>query len=332
MKFEELETSTQVILKVVLAGLILFFLWVIRDIILILILALILASAMDPMVDYFSKKHIPRAVSVLTVYIVVLGLGAMVVYLLVPPVIEQFKVLQANLPEYNQILQSKFNSGWLGNVDVSNIFQGIFAGSGEQSVVSRTFGIFNGLLGFITVLVISFYLVAEEKGMKEFIAALIPTQHQAFTVDLIEKIQKKMGLWILGQLILSVAIFLLTWLGLTILGVKYALFLALLAGILEVVPYIGPFLSAVPGIFFAFIQSPTLAIVVGFMYLIIQKTEGYALVPKIMEKTVGTSPLVVLVALLIGLKLAGVVGLLIAVPLASAITVVVNEFLSAKSA
>jgi predicted PurR-regulated permease PerM len=109
------------------------------------------------------------------------------------------------------------------------------------------------------------------------------------------------------------------------------LFLALLAGLLEVVPYIGPFLSAVPAVFFAFIQNPPLALAVAILYLIVQKIEGYVLVPKVMEKTVGTSPLVVLVALLIGFKLAGIVGLLIAVPLVSAITVIVNEFISEKS-
>ncbi len=332
MKFDDLESSTQVILKIILAGLILIFLWVIRDIIVILILAFILAAAMDPMVDYFNTKRIPRAVSVLTVYVAVIGLATVVVYLLVPPVIEQFKVLQNNWPEYSAVLQQKLGSSWFGSIDISNLFNGLITDNGETSVVSRTFGVFNGILGFLTVLVISFYLVAEEKGMKEFISALIPSQHQAFTVELLEKIQTKMGLWILGQLILSISIFVLTWIGLSLLGVKYALFLALLAGLLEVVPYIGPFLSAIPGVFFAFIQNPTLALVVAILYLVIQKTEGYVLVPKIMEKTVGTSPLVVLVALLIGFKLAGVVGLLVAVPLASAITVVVNEFLSAKSA
>ncbi len=118
--------------------------------------------------------------------------------------------------------------------------------------------------------------------------------------------------------------------GLSILKIDYALFLALLDGLLEIVPYIGPFLSAIPAVFFAFIQNPPLALAVAILYLIVQKTEGYVLVPKIMEKTVGTSPLVVLVALLVGFKLAGVVGLLIAIPLVGAITVVVNELYASK--
>ncbi len=335
MKFHELENSTQIILKVVLAGLALAFLWVIRDIILLLLMALIFASAMEPMVDYFSKKRVPRAVSVLTVYLLVIGFAAMVVYLFIPPVVEQLKLVQASLPEYMASLQARFGSTWLSGVDFSNIFQQFISGSGGDSVLNKTFGVFNGLLSIITVLVISFYLVAEEKGMKDFITTLIPDHHQAFTMELMEKIQRKMGLWILGQIILSFFIFVFVWIGLSLLGVRYALFLALLAGLLEVMPYIGPFMSAVPGILFAFIQSPGggpgLAIAAAVLYLLIQKTEGYVLVPKIMQKTVGTSPLVVLLALLIGFKLAGIVGLLIAVPLASAITVAVHEFWAVKS-
>jgi predicted PurR-regulated permease PerM len=161
-------------------------------------------------------------------------------------------------------------------------------------------------------------------------------------MGLLEKIQKKMGLWILGQLILSFSIFVLTLVGLLIIGLVFkgqganpilanALLLALLAGLLEVMPYMGPFLSAVPAVLIAFIYSPPLALIVAILYLIIQKTEGYVLVPKVMEKTVGTSPLAVLLALLIGYKLAGIIGLLIGVPLVSAITVIVNEFLASKA-
>ena len=186
---------------------------------------------------------------------------------------------------------------------------------------------FNGVFAFITVLVISFYLVSsKEKGMKDFIRSIVPASRQDQVLGLVIKIQKKMGLWVLGQFILSLVIFVFTFIGLTILGVKYALVLALFAGLLEVIPYIGPTLSAVPALFFAFIQNPALALGVLILYILVQKSESYVLVPKIMEKTIGTSPLVVLVALLIGFKLAGVVGLLLAVPLAGAIMVVIDEF------
>jgi len=327
MKFDELEPSTKVILKVIFAGLALVFLWVVRDILLILLLALVLASAMEPMVDYFSERRVPRAVSVLTVYILLIATAVFVVYLLIPPVLGQIKVLADRWPEYVMQLERLMGDSTLSLNEVGSYLKQFTEGY-KGGLLTGTVSLFNAFFTLITVLVISFYLVAEDRGMKKFIATLLPVHHRDFAVSLIGKIQKKMGMWVIGQVILSVSIFVLAYIGLSLLGVEYALFLALLAGILEVVPYIGPFLSAVPGVFFAFIQNPPLALAVAIMYLIIQKTEGYVLVPKVMEKTVGTSPLVVLLALLIGFKLAGIIGLLIAVPVVSALTVVITEFLA----
>lgn len=332
MRFNDLETSTQIILKVIFAVLSLAFLWVIRDVLVLLLLALILASAMEPMVDYFSTKRIPRAVSILTVYVLVLGFALFVLYLIIPHAVEQFVSLQARWPALLETFQQKIGGTIFGGFVLSDYLkQFISSGVGNGSFVSSTFGVFNGVFSIITVLVISFYLVAEERGMKKFIAMLIPMQHQQFTMGLVEKIQRKMGLWIIGQIILSFSIFILTYIGLLILGVPNALLLATIAGLLEIVPYIGPTLSAVPAVFFAILQSPALALGVVVLYIVIQKTEGYVLVPKIMEKTVGTSPLAVLLALLVGFKLAGILGLLIAVPLVGAITVVVNEFIAGKN-
>jgi predicted PurR-regulated permease PerM len=214
-----------------------------------------------------------------------------------------------------------------GNINGNEVLQSLLGGTDGGTVFTRTAGVFSGVFAFITVLVISFYLVvADQKGMKELIRPLVPEKNRDMVMSLVLKIQKKMGLWVLGQIILSIAIFVFTYVGLTILGVKYALVLALLAGLLEVVPYMGPFLAAVPAVLFAFVQSPALALAVIVLYILVQKSESYVLVPKIMQKTVGTSPLVVLVSLLIGFKLAGILGLLLAVPIAGALMVLLEEF------
>lgn len=329
-----LDNSTKIILRVVAILLILGFLWIIRDIIVVVLLALVLASAMEPMVDYLTKFKIPRFVSVLGTYIIVLGLFGLLISLLSPLVIDQAKLLSENLPAYAVELQAKYPSLnlFFGGTDLSTIAQKLLSsGTGSDLVFNRTLGLFNGLVAIITVLVISFYLVAADRGMKKFISDITPPKYHGMIIRLIEKIQRKMGLWVLGQIILSFFIFLLTYIGLSILGVDYALVLALIAGALEVVPYIGPFVSAILAIFFALIQSPPLVLGVIILYIIIQKTEGYVLVPKVMEKTVGTSPLVVLLALLIGYQLAGILGILLAVPLAGAITVVIQEFFHEKT-
>jgi predicted PurR-regulated permease PerM len=251
------------------------------------------------------------------VYVLVFAVVGGIVSLLIPPVISQVQTLQNTLPDLVANLQSRLpvSISQSNGQYVADLVKELFtAFTGGAELFTRTVGVFNGLFAFVTVLVISFYLVAEENGMGKFVHALFPKEQQSVLLHLIDRFQVKMGRWVLGQLILSVSIFLITFIGLSILGVKYALFLALLAGLLEVVPYIGPFLSAVPAVIFAFIQSPTLALATIVLYIVVQKTEGYVLVPKIMQKTVGTTPLVVLVSLLVGLKLAGVFGLLLAVP------------------
>jgi predicted PurR-regulated permease PerM len=322
MKYEELDQSTKVILKVIFAFLALVFIWLIRDIIVLLIIALILASAMEPLVDYLHAKRVPRVLSVLMVYAVVIGVAALVIALMIPPVIQQTKILQANLPQYSKALNAQ-----IGGYSVQDFFQSLTSGLGDSSnLFQNTVGVFNGALDAIAVLVISFYLVAEQKGMKTLVASLIPSHHHEFTLGLITKIQKKMGLWVIGQIIISFGIFIFTYIGLLLLHVPYALVLALLSGLFEIVPYIGPFLSAIPAMFIGFIQAPSLAIWVAILYLLVHEVEGYVLVPKIMEKTVGQSPLLTLLALLIGYQLAGIVGLIISVPLATALTVTVNEF------
>lgn len=331
MRYQDLENSTKIIFKVVGVILALAFLWVIRDIVIVLLLAVVFASAMEPLVNYFKLRRVPRAVSVLAVYILVFAVIGSIVYLMIPTLINQVQLLGENLPNYIAQLRDRIPEigGLTANLDLTEFGKQLFQTlNGGESVLTRTVGLFNGLLSVITILVVSFYLVAEEKGMKEFIRTLVPPHHQEFTMTLVDKIQQKMGLWIIGQLLLSISIFALTFIGLSILGVKYALFLALVAGILEVIPYIGPFVSAIPAVFFAFIQNPPLAVAVLILYILVQKTEGYILVPKIMQKTVGISPLVVLVALLVGFKLAGILGLLLAVPLVGGITVVVSEFYS----
>lgn len=323
MKYGDLDLSTKIILKIIFALLALWFLWLIRDIILLLIIALILASAMEPLVDYLHKRKVPRVLSVFMVYVFVIGIAVLVIYLMIPPVIQQAKILRENLPLFSQTLQTQF-----AFLNVQGFFQNLMSGFGGGNVVQSTVGAFNGALNAIAVIVISVYLVAEEKGMKTFVASLIPERHHEFTLNLINKIQKKMGGWVLGQVIISFGIFIFTYIGLLLLHVQYALVLALLSGLLEIVPYIGPFISAIPAMFIAFAQNPTsvsLVIWVAVLYLLVHEVEGYVLVPKVMEKTTNTSPLLTLVALMVGYQLAGIIGLVISVPIATALTVAAQE-------
>ena len=151
-------------------------------------------------------------------------------------------------------------------------------------------------------------------------------------MDVFNRMQKKLGLWLRGQLILCLVIFILTYIGLLILGVKYALIIAVIAGLTEFIPYLGPVLGAIPAVFIAFTQSPTLALFTAILYIIIQQIENNFLVPKIMQKAVGLNPIVSIVAIMIGFSVGGVVGALLSIPVATAGTVLVEDMLHNKHA
>ena len=323
--------STMALVKIVIVALIMVVLYMIRDIILMLVVAMILASAMDPLVDWlYRKAKFPRGLSVIMVYLFFLGLLAMIVYFLIPPIIVEFSQLSSRIEGFRHDLSNR--AGDLAQtLNQLGLARGLSALGQSFSdltndVFQKTLGVVGSFVQLIGILVFTFYLISSENGMKNFIRSLVPYKHQAYVLGLTDKIQKKIGYWLLGQLVLSGFIFVFTFLGLTALGIKYALALALLAGLLEIVPYLGPILSAIPAVFVAFAHSPTQAAFVVLLYIVIQQTENYILVPKVMGKTVGANPLIILLAVLIGFKIAGIIGLLMAVPIVGAVTVFVNDF------
>lgn len=330
-----INVSTVTLLKIVIFVLLLMALYLIRDIVLMVLISMVLASAMDPLVDWlYRKAKFPRGLSVILVYLVFISLVATVVYFVIPPIVTQFNQLAGRFQGLQEEFANKSSifTKILERLEVANAFSKL--GENFTNLTSRffqtTLGVFSGIVQLIAVLAITFYLISSENGMKNFIKPLVPFKHQAYAMSLTEKVQKKIGHWLLGQLILSGFIFLLTFLGLSILGVKYALVLALFAGLLEIIPYLGPVLSAIPAVFVALVQSPPLAFFVVLLYIVVQQTENYILVPKIMGLTVGANPVIILLAVLIGFKLAGILGMLLAVPIVAATGVFMSDFVKSR--
>ena len=333
----DISVATSTLVKITILGLILFFAWTIKDILILLLISITLASALEPLVEMLLQWRIPRSVSVVAVYIIALAFVVLIGFLVTPPVIQQFQQVTNNDFLASEISSkigpnsflSEFNLTEIVSKNVQSLANQFNALS--ENFFSKTLGVFNGFIEIVTVLVVSFYLLAEKNGMKNFVYTLAPKESQPKILHIITRIQKKIGLWMIGQIIVSAIIFAITFIALTVLGIKYALVLAILSGFFELVPYIGPFVAAIPAIFFAFLQSPTLAVVVMIMYIVLSKIEGYVLVPKIMQKTVGVSPLVILLAILIGFKLAGIFGILLAVPVVAVIQVIIEEWETLKS-
>ncbi|MGE5298084.1 MAG: AI-2E family transporter [Acidobacteriaceae bacterium] len=320
--------SVSSVIKILAVLLFAWFLFLIKDILLLLLISIIISSAMDPLADALRKRHIPRSISVLLVYILFLGVVGFIIYLLIPPISEQIKEISntnffADIVSKLGLYRENLNHLGFGTSLENSVRQ--WLGGFSTTLFNTTRGVVTGFFSAITVLVISFYLTIEENGVKNIIKQLTPFKHQAYVAGLITKIQKKIGYWVLGQAILSFVIFALTFIGLSILKVKFALVLALVAGLLEIVPYIGPFISLLPGAFFAFIQSPTLALFVIILYIVVQQIENHIIVPVVMSKSVGLNPVVVILGVLVGATLGGILGAILAVPVISGISVFIED-------
>jgi predicted PurR-regulated permease PerM len=331
--------STGTILRVILIILFLIFLYLVRDVIIIFLFALIIASAITPAVNLLEKIKIPRVIGALLVCVVAIGIIALLIYLIVPVLTKDFKNLVFNFPNYVEKLSDKFESlknastrysGLIERFQNSLINFGDFLKNRSINFLSAAFGIFGGVFSFILILVISFYLSVLEKGVQGIMTALVPIQYRDYLLDLWERAQKKLGRWLQGQLFLGLIVGILVYIGLSLLNVKFALLLAVLAAILELFPYIGPVMAGVPAVLIGFLQTPILGLWVFILYVMIQQIEAYIISPLVIGKVVGLNPIVVIVALLVGGKLAGVFGMVLAVPLAAVFAEILRDIVKKR--
>jgi len=338
---QNITLSYKSIIRVVIVLVSLFLVYLVRDVLALLFVAVIFSAAVDPWVDWLQKHKVHRAVSILMIYAISLAVFSLVVVMMIPPVTQQIGQIVNNFPTYYEKISTGLNS--LHHQAVNNNLQAdnasivatlkslsLTLAQTTRSVFVTITGIFGGLFSLLVVLVIIFYITVEENSLKKFIKQITPLRHQAYTMRLIERMQVKIGLWLRGQLLLSLIIGVATYIGLTILGVKYALLLAIIAGSLEIVPYLGPWLSAIPAVIVAFSDSLTKVIFVAALYLFIQQSENNLIVPKLMNKVVGLNPIVVIMAILIGAKLGGIIGALLGVPVAAAISVYLDDVIENK--
>lgn len=326
----EHSVSTRAILKIVIIVVGVILVYILRDVLIALFVALVIAAALDPVVDKWQKFKIPRWASVLIILIMVFGLLGLVVFLMIPPVKNQIDQLSNNFPSIlDQFENIKDFAVRYNLIDSSQSFLqsiGDRLGDFAQGAVTRVTGAFNGVITFITIVVLSAYLVAQERGIKRFVEALTPRKYRPYFMHLVSRVQTKMGEWLRGQLLLMLFVGVLTYVGLWLMGVDYALILALLAGLLEIIPIIGIPIAIIPALIISFIQSPILALFVLILYIVIQQVENHILVPKVMQKAVGLNPVFVIIALLVGYKLGGILGVILSVPAATALSVFIKDF------
>lgn len=321
----KIEISHRTIIFTVLFLLGLWVLYQVRQIILALFIAVILMAALNPAVNRLERLRLPRWLAILFLYILIFGGFGTVLGVLIPPLVDQTATFINRVIFY---LRETRLFGIDPNFLTTQISQ---FGLLPSNILKITLNFFSNIVGILFLLMVTFYLLLERKNLSRYLLIIFGEGEEKRAESLISKFEERLGGWIRGEMILMSIIGIMTYIGLRLLGVESALPLAILAGFLELVPSIGPIISAIPAVLVGLTISPVMGLAVGALYFLVQQLENTLIVPKVMERAVGVNPLVTILALAIGFKLAGVVGAILAVPVFLVIQVIASEaFLSKK--
>ena len=317
-------TIVRTILFVVLALLLL----QIKDILLLILVSIVIASFVESGVFFFKRWNIQRSLSVPIIFAVSIGILIAVFYAFVPIVFRELSgvvsLISSYIPSSSAIdsqsikgatkLVSDFSSNSSINDVLSNIKTATATLSeGVTAVIGSAFG---GVVNLLLVTILSFYFSIQERGIVSFLRIVTPAKHEKYVIGLWARTQQKIGLWFKGQLLLGVIVGAITFIGLAIMGVEYSFLIGVVTGIAEIIPF-GIIFATIPALLFALIQGGTvLALKVLIFYVVFHQIENYVLAPLVMKRVVGIPPLVVLLSFMIGITLAGFWGAILAIPVA----------------
>lgn len=328
-----IKITSGTIVKTVLILALAWLIFILRDLVLIVLAAIVIASAIEPAAVGLVKRKVPRTLAVIAVYLLVFAVFFVLFYFFLPSLFGDLTAFAIALPNY---LQMFTESGSLGSylhmlgvsVPASISSNDVMVSIGDALNVSSAFqnaftlisAIFGGVFSFILIIVFSFYFAVIETGVDDFLRVVVPKEHEAYVLGLWRRAQHKIGLWMQGQLLLAVIMGVLVYLGLTILNVPHALVLAVIAGCFEIIPVFGPTLAAVPAVAVAFASGGAfIGLVVIGLYVIFQQFENHLIYPLVVTRVVGVPPLLVILALIAGAELWGFLGIILSVPIAATI-------------
>lgn len=317
-------------------------LYLVRGPLLLIYVSALFATGLAPLVQSIerhrivaiSRKRIPRAAAILVIYGAVIGSLAGLVAAVFPPMIRQSQEFWKNLPNYMDQAQQRL-AGWgliAPDTSFKELLQQAPAGGGDAVtvVLSTLWGFGGGIFGVVTILLLTFYMLVDSRSIFELFVRVFPRRERNKVSQISELVAAKISAWLGGQMLLGLIIGTMSAIGYFVMGVPYFFVLAVIAGIGEMIPMVGPLLAAIPAVLVALTVSPGLALgVAGFCWGL-QLIENNVLVPKVMGETVGLSAVTVIASLIIGSELLGFVGALLAVPTAAIIQVLIEELYLAE--
>ena len=310
------------------------------EILVIVLLAAILATGLSPVVDRLTRREwtrrrrrLSRPVAIALVYVgMLVAFGALASLLISPMVVETREIVQRGPELYRQLQEMltglQQRHAWLP--DLTSILNRLPQEVGQLgqylgAATGVAFRVFGGVVSAVTVLILSIYMLLEGPIIKDGFLQLFPRAHQRRVETVLQHIGQKFGGWLRGQLFLGFVIGITAGLGTWILGLPYPFLLGLAAGITELIPMVGPVLGAIPAVLVALFGPTWRLLAVIVLFTVIQQVENNLLVPRVMKQAVGLSPLLTIVAIMIGAQLMGILGALLAVPIAAALQVIVGE-------
>lgn len=314
----------------VVAALIALAAWQAKGLILVVLTSIVIAAFIEGMTGWFRRKGLGRGLSVVIVYLATLTVFGGVTYLFLPIFANEFSSVLALLPADSTLssLITQFSGGGVfASGDPVAIFaevRNLFGGLSSQFVQGTT-AVFGGLVNTLLVLVLSFYFAMQERSIEQFLRLITPRNHEKYVIDVWRRTEHKIGLWFQGQLLLALVIGVVTYLGLLLVGVPYALLLSLISGVLALIPF-GNTVSLIPALLVSFAAGGwTMALLTAGLYVIIQQFENYLFQPLIIQRATGVPSLVVLLSLIFGVKLFGFAGLFLGIPMAVLIIEILQD-------
>jgi len=330
--------GTVVTALLVIAGAYVF--WLLRNLALLVLTAIVIASAIEPGVAFFIRRRLPRFVSALLVYVLVFGSVFALLYFFFPPIVADAASFLSDAPQYLDTLNVQTPLSGLANstdllggqngtqsfVQTLLSFQSAFSAS-SGGVLQLFITFFGGIFSLVLVIVLSFYFALQDTGVDDFLRLVMPAAHEEYAVNLWKRAQKKIGLWMQGQILLSVIVGVLVYLGLLIIGVPYALLLSVFTAIAEIIPIFGSLIAGTAAAVVGYSNGGlAIAAIIAGLFIVVNQFESNLIYPLIVKKIVGIPPLLVIVALIAGYTLAGFLGAVLSVPVAAVVLEFISDF------
>lgn len=309
MKTRKIEISHRTIIFTAIFLLALAFLWQIRSIIILVFVSFVLMQAINPLVSELQKIKIPRVLSIIIVYILLIALISFGIAGIVPILIDQTSSLINSLPEI--IKNVKLFSQ--NNIDLSSQFK--ILETIPSNIAKITVSIVSNIFLALITFVITFYLLLEKNKFPQYGDSFFGEKGKIKFLKIMNNLESSLGSWVNAELLLMTIIGLVSYLGYLVLGLKYAVPLAIIAGLMEIIPTVGPTIATILAGLVALTISPITALFTVIFGILVQQLENSFIVPKIMSKTIGLNPLITIILIAAGGQLAGIGGALLAIPL-----------------